>query len=130
MGTTRVQQVLSTAVLAVVLACAGGCGGGDDDDSGADGGGGGGAGSCSVEPAATCIDYTGSIWTATSAEDNCKEMPSSTYSSSSCPSSDRVGSCAHAQGGDGEFVTHYYGPTFTAATAESACLSSGGVWIS
>jgi len=129
MGATDLRRVLLSAAVLVVLTGATACGGGGDDDSGADGGGGGGVGSCSVAPASTCVDYTGSIWTAASAEANCKEMPSSTYSSSACPTQDLVGSCAHAQGGDGEFVTHYYGPTFTASTAESACLSSGGVWI-
>ena len=129
MGATDKGRQFLWAALLLFLIAATGCGGGGDDDDGVDSGGtGGSAGSCSVPPASTCIDYTGSIWTATSAQDNCKDLPSSTYSSSACPTADRVGSCAHAQGGDGEYVTHYYSPTFSETTAESACVSSGGVW--
>lgn len=85
-------------------------------------------GSCTST--AGCTDYTGSFWTASSAEESCNQIPDSTYSSGSCTAENRVGRCVNIPGGDGEFVTSYYSPTFEASTAENACNAlPGTIWV-
>jgi len=94
---------------------------------GSDGAAGGGIASCSS--AAGCTDYVGSLWTEASAQENCNQIPGSTFSADPCPTADLVGSCSVNQNEAGEFISRYYSPMFNADSAESSCGLMQGTWI-
>ena len=85
-------------------------------------------GSCTSQ--AGCTDYTGSLWTAASAEETCDQVPNSAFSTGACPTENRVGRCVHVPGGAGEFVMNTYSPLFDPSTAQSACEAlPGTIWL-
>jgi hypothetical protein len=85
-------------------------------------------GSCTSQ--AGCTDYTGSLWTAASAEETCNQIPNGVFSTGACPAESRVGRCVNIPGGDGEYVMSYYSPTFEPATAQAACNAMpGSAWV-
>lgn len=96
---------------------------------------GGNAGSCTVADSVsgftTCFDYTGSGYTAATAQTTCNGTTSGsatgTYSSSACPTTGRIGSCKIEAGTVIEQYIRYMSG-FIAETAQAHCSSASGTY--
>jgi len=92
-------------------------------------------GSCTIPAIRSCVDYTGSTWSApTSGSTACtaagrEAMTTATYSSSPCATASRVGSCVVNSGQSTEVVQRSYAPT-PVAGAQAACgMQSGSRFV-
>jgi len=89
-------------------------------------------GSCNAPMASVCIDYTGTGWrTPNSAQMTCTQFGASsmtpvTYASGRCATTSRVGLCRLRPSDPAETYQAFYGPRFTAQTAQAACVGLGG----
>ena len=99
------------------------CGGENADDPSPQGG----VGSCPSKNGGTCTDYLGSAFTTAFAQDRCQRSAGN-YSSSACPSTNRVGSCALE--GDQPYAeaVRFYSPQMALATAQDTCTILGGAF--
>lgn len=86
-------------------------------------------GSCNVAATNTCTDYTGTAWrTPGTAQSTCQRVGNgATYSSGSCATARRIGSCRVRAGGAEELTVRFYSP-HTAQTAQAGCTQQGGVY--
>jgi len=102
----------------------------ENGNVGNDGGGGGGfAGSCDSSAAGgLCYNYTGTGYTAESAQGACDAAgSSSTYSSGACPTASALGACTVGSAVS-EFQVIYYSTFYSLALAQSSCEAAGGTW--
>lgn len=86
-----------------------------------------------------CYDFTGSSWTAASAENACDQIsanlvaggsPPGTFVSSGCPSgatAECTGIGSDPSDTGSEFVIYYY-DAYPLTVAEDACISGGGTY--
>ena len=85
-------------------------------------------GSCNVPSTSSCTDYTGTAWSApTTGQQTCARVTGGSYSSSTCPTANRIASCRVESGGASEITVRYYRP-LTTMVAQATCTMASGVY--
>jgi hypothetical protein len=150
MSTVRLALVAAATILLACSSSSGGGGGGGGSSGGGSGSGSGGSDACSGHPQSgtagaciisvtnndagvpvpdTCIDFTGSGFTAADVQGACAGDSGPTKPMSSCPTTNLIGSCIVACGMPAENVTYYYSDgLLSASTLQMQCTQQNGYW--
>ncbi|MBI5511828.1 MAG: hypothetical protein HY903_23990 [Deltaproteobacteria bacterium] len=84
----------------------------------------GGVHTCDLTSGDSCLEYSGSSYTANMVQSGCT---SGTYSTDGCSATGAIGYCTMWAGTPNEAATYWYAG-ITATEAESYCTAGGGVW--